>query len=115
MGRDARAEAVKDPKTYIENVVLIDFGRPLDELIALVILACGLPPPPKPYTAVGEWKGRAIALLSDSVPASQRTQVTGYVHKVVLIALHVARKQFLSGDQVKSYADQIKVVRRPRE
>lgn len=104
---------MKDPAHYVRTVVELDFGRPLDELLALVLLACGRPPPMKPYGPVGHWKQAASNILLDSVPGARRADVSRYIHNVVLIALNWARGKGLgSTNQIESYALQIKSARK---
>lgn len=104
---------MKDPARYIRTVVELDFERPLDELVALVFLACGKPPPIKPYAAVSHWKQAATDILLASVPGAKRADVMRYVHHVTLIALNHARGRGLgSPGQQYSYAMAIKGARR---
>lgn len=107
-------------RAYLERVIELDYQKPLDELIALLLVACGPLPPPKPFTKVSLWKSAAMEILSAVLPTATCAKAMNYRNIVVLMAIAALRRRGLHHDQLVAYYDHVKARRaeahgRPRK
>jgi hypothetical protein len=107
---------MKDPLTYVHNVIEEDFGHDIEYLTALVLFVCGRPPvTARPFNVISTWKQLARKLLMDTVPEATRPIAERYAHLVVLLVCRRAGVVFTGqsrdGWEVE-YNKQIKAARR---
>lgn len=99
---------------YIENVVAEDYGRPMDDIVAIVVLVCGHAPASKerPFDSWHKWKHAAFEMLNDLVPEASRAMTVGYRAQLVsYIAVVYCGRRRIDNYYHEAVADQIKAAR----
>lgn len=100
---------------YIERVVELDWGKPIDELVTLVTLAAGPCPAARerPFANFKRWKAAAVEILDAALPEATRATGMRYtMHLVVYMArAHFDRKR-IDNYFHRSVIDQIRAARR---